>query len=101
MSLNRFHFAVERIPVFDQELEEIRNKDVPGPPDILKRVDGWIAKSSQYSFKKLTSGNEIGWKILHIVARFIDGTPVGANGDWKHLAALLCLDVHDIVVHLS
>lgn len=57
-----------------------------------------MAKGAHYTIKKLTSHNQIGWEILHVIARFVDGTPVGANGDWKHLAGLLGLDIHDIIV---
>ncbi|KAI9563518.1 hypothetical protein GHT06_010981 [Daphnia sinensis] len=84
-------------PALDQELEDVRTRNIPGPPDIGQHLENWIVKGSHYTIKKLTSHNQIGWEILHIIARFVDGTPVGANGDWKHLAGLLGLDIHDII----
>ena len=90
-----------RIPALDQELEDIRTRDVPGPPDVTKCLIDWLTKSANYSIKKLTSYNQIGWDILHVIARFIDGTPVGSNGDWKHLARLLGLHIHDIIVIIN
>nr|CAH0101877.1 unnamed protein product [Daphnia galeata] len=86
-----------RNPALDQELEDIRKTDVPGPPDLTKCLIDWLTKSANYSIKKFTSDNQIGWDILHVIARFIDGTPVGSNGDWKHLAGLLGLHIHDII----
>ncbi|XP_057376689.1 uncharacterized protein LOC130697912 [Daphnia carinata] len=84
-------------PALDQELEDIRTRNVPGPPDIGQCLENWMVKGAHYTIKKLTSHNQIGWEILHVIARFVDGTPVGANGDWKHLAGLLGLDIHDII----
>ncbi|EFX82465.1 hypothetical protein DAPPUDRAFT_302514 [Daphnia pulex] len=84
-------------PALDQELEDIRTRDVPGPPDVTKCLEDWLTKGANYSIKKLTSDNQIGWDILHIIARFVDGTPVGSHGDWKHLAGLLGLHIHDII----
>ena len=87
-----------RNPALDLELEDIRTRDVPGPPDLTKCQIDWLTKSANCLIKKLTSDNQIGWDILHVIARFIDGTPVGSNGDWKHLARLLGLHIHDIIV---
>lgn len=81
----------------DAQLEELR-ADIPSPPDVTKYLDGWLVKSEGYTLKRLTSRNQIGWDLLHTLVKFIDGTPVGMKGDWKHLAGCLGLDICDIVV---
>lgn len=89
---------ITRVPVVNPELEAIR-RNVPDPPNVTEECfNDWLARSANYSFKQLTTRNQVGWNILHDVAKFVDGTPVGANGDWKQLAGFLGLHIHDIVV---
>lgn len=93
--LNDYSFDRALSP--DALLENIR-ADIPSAPDVTKYIDDWLAKSAGYTLKRLTSRNQLGWDILHAVVRFVDGTPVGSKGDWKHLAGCLGLDICDIVV---
>lgn len=67
--------------------------------DHQRLVRTWLAQGENYAMSKL-AGSKAGWSIIHIVARFVDGTPVGSNGDWKHLAGMLGLHVLDIVVQI-
>ena len=82
----------------DPDLEGIRANGVPSRPNIKAYLESWLAHSGNYSMRKLTTESRTGWNILHKIAYRIDGTPVGANGDWKQLAGYLGLNIYDINV---
>lgn len=87
------------------KLNEIRVATPKEQEDCVtsRLLDEWMqngSRAEQTSLRELISRSEIGWHIYHTVAKFFDGTPVGRDGDWKHLAAMLGLDRFAIIVRL-
>ena len=73
------------------ELEELRNTP-EDHPDLTCQLREWLACSEQVSLKTITS-YMAGWEVIQTICQFIDGTPVGSNGDWKEFASVLGFDI--------
>lgn len=73
------------------ELEELRNTP-EDHPDLTCQLREWLACSEQVSLKTITS-YMAGWEVIQTISQFIDGTPVGSNGDWKEFASVLGFDI--------
>ena len=75
----------------DPDLESLR-QDTDKSVNWNEQVNQWLLKGGDVQLKKITS-YAVGWEIIKIICDFIDGTRLGANGDWKAFASLLGFDM--------